>query len=133
MTDPAVDPQAQKIKDLEALIAAQRREIRNMQVVAERKNLELDALHFVWCSGQCGKPLSKEIVEEAIRNTDRLILKFNGQRSSRAWRLLSEYPDDQKALLYSWGHYRAMVDREQKAIKRAEEAEAKLSALIGPS
>jgi hypothetical protein len=48
--------------------------------VLRRKNLELDALHFVWCDGGCADGvhrwdhgvLTEAIVAEAERNTARL-------------------------------------------------------------
>lgn len=45
-----------------------------------RRNLQLDALHFVWCNGGCptgvhrhtDAPVTEELVAEAERNTSRL-------------------------------------------------------------
>lgn len=97
----------EQIKGLEALSEQHRSQIRRTQTVIERKNKELDALHFVWCSGTCGKPLTKDIVDEAIRNTERLITKFNGQSGNRAWRRLSDYPEQQDALVSAWKNFNA--------------------------
>jgi len=55
-------------------------QIRQMQECAERRNRQLDALHYVWCDGGCktgvhrwsGVPLTEEIVLEAEANTRRL-------------------------------------------------------------
>lgn len=53
---------------------------------AERRNRELDALHYVWCDGGCDSgvhrygehpPLTKEIVEEAQRYVTRLTRRWN--------------------------------------------------------
>lgn len=62
-----------------------------------RKNLELDALHFVWCSGGCDggvhrwvdERLTEETVIEAERNTKRLreyweSLKLKRQKARNA-------------------------------------------------
>lgn len=60
-----------------------REEIRQMQLAAERRNRDLDALHLVWCDGGCetgvhrfdgGGPeaIHQEIVDAAVRNTERL-------------------------------------------------------------
>jgi hypothetical protein len=57
-----------------------RRELRKMQIAIERKNRELDALHYVWCDGGCetgthrwSEPtITEEVVQEAERNTKRL-------------------------------------------------------------
>jgi hypothetical protein len=54
--------------------------IREQQVVLERKNRELDALHYVWCDGACASGvhrwndalITRELVEAAERNTRRL-------------------------------------------------------------
>ena len=66
--------------DKDTTIKNLRREISRLNDVLHRKNLELDSLHFVWCSGGCGggvhrwdeSELTAEIVFEAIRNTERL-------------------------------------------------------------
>ena len=59
----------------------QRATVTYMQTQLERRNRELDALHYVWCDGGCRggvhrfgehPPLTKELVEEAVRNTQRL-------------------------------------------------------------
>ena len=73
-------------------IKRQRREIRGMQLALERKNKELDALHFVWCSGGCRGgmhrfndiELTDEIVEESIRNTNRLVT-WHVNKKYRDW------------------------------------------------
>lgn len=41
------------IKALEKKIVSLKNEIRMMQIAAERRNEELKALHYVWCSGGC--------------------------------------------------------------------------------
>lgn len=56
-------------------------ELKHLQECLRRKNRELDALHYVWCSGGCkggthrytDQPVTAELVAEAIRNTDRLV------------------------------------------------------------
>ena len=51
-----------------------------------QRNLALDALHYVWCSGGCEggvhrfgehPPLTEEIVRAAVENTRRLVAWFN--------------------------------------------------------
>ena len=62
------------------LIDALRRNVRHQQLVLERKNRELDALHYVWCDGGCPRGvhrwddvlITRELVEAAERNTRRL-------------------------------------------------------------
>jgi hypothetical protein len=58
------------------------RELRRALQNNHKRNLQLDALHFVWCDGGClggvhrydGRPhaVTEEIVQEAERNTARL-------------------------------------------------------------
>ena len=66
-----------------ALIERVRRqadEIRIMQLAAERRTQELDALHLVWCDGGCAGGvhrwddalITREVVEAAERNARRL-------------------------------------------------------------
>lgn len=55
-------------------------DIRQMQLVLERKNRALDAMHYVWCDGGCARGVhrwtntlvTREIVEAAERNAQRL-------------------------------------------------------------
>ena len=58
-------------------------EVQKMQKALERKNKELDAMHFVWCDGGCStgvhrfdelgpEAITEKIVEMAERNTRRL-------------------------------------------------------------
>lgn len=62
------------------LIDALRRNVREQQLVLERKNREMDALHYVWCDGGCPRGvhrwndalITRELVEAAERNTRRL-------------------------------------------------------------
>lgn len=69
-----------EIEELQVLCARQRRELSNLQEVLRRKNLELDALHMVWCSGGCkhgvhrftNEVVTEELVATAERNTERL-------------------------------------------------------------
>lgn len=69
-----------------SLIDSLRRIIREMQVVAERKNRELDALHLVWCDGACPGGVhrwsdlivTEELVAAAERNTKRLRHWYSG-------------------------------------------------------
>jgi hypothetical protein len=74
------DDDATRIFNLEEKVRRQAHQIRQMQVVLERKNRELDALHYVWCDGACSRGvhrwddalITRELVETAERNTQRL-------------------------------------------------------------
>jgi len=72
---------AETIKEL-------RRQLRIQQEALERKNRELDALHFVWCDGTCSsgvnrwcddEKITEELVELAERNTRRLRRWWNNR------------------------------------------------------
>ena len=79
------------VEAAEDVIAALRRQLEeakrtigDLQDCLHKKNLALDALHYVWCSGGCesgthrysDQELTSEIVGEAVRNTDRLVQQF---------------------------------------------------------
>lgn len=68
--------------------------IQQLQASLHQKNLELDSLHYVWCTGGCKTgihrysdlpPLTQEIVDTAERNVQRLKTSFLNQefRKSR--------------------------------------------------
>lgn len=69
-------------KELEQKIRHLKQTITSQRLVLERKNKELDALNYVWCSGGCTTgvhqydpnlpPLTEELVQLAERNTERL-------------------------------------------------------------
>jgi hypothetical protein len=68
------------IAELREKVRRQAAVIRQQQLVLERKNRELDALHYVWCDGGCERGVhrwsdalvTRELVEAAERNTRRL-------------------------------------------------------------
>jgi hypothetical protein len=77
-----------------------RREVTIAQEAARRRNLEIDALHYVWCDGGCAsgthrfehrQPLSEEIVELAVRNTDRLVKWWRNKEYKAAWKLAPDH------------------------------------------
>lgn len=96
-------------------------ELRAAQEQAERRNRELDALHYVWCDGGCdsgvhrwtdGKP-DEQTVREAVRNTGRLVSWYRNAAARRG-----EVPPD-------FGDAVAA-----DAIARAERAERLLARLL---
>lgn len=73
-----------------SLASSQSRELAHLNDVLARKNRELDALHYVWCSGACeggthryGGELTEEIVVEAERNTRRLRERWDALAKGR--------------------------------------------------
>lgn len=71
---------ADEVAELREKVRRQAADIRQMQLVLERKNRELDALHYVWCDGGCYRGVhrwtntlvTKEMVEAAERQARRL-------------------------------------------------------------
>ena len=69
-----------KVWELEQRIASQRHTLKWHNEALRRKNLELDAMHFVWCDGGCktgvhrwtDNTVSQEVVDEAKRQVKRL-------------------------------------------------------------
>jgi len=69
-----------EIEQLLEKVRKLKRELRIAYANNEKRNIQLDALHFVWCDGGCGsgvhrwtsEELTAEIVAEAILNTNRL-------------------------------------------------------------
>lgn len=73
--------QAIHIKQLEELIHHQKHALQMLNEATRKKNLELDALHYVWCNGGCAGgihrfkenvPITEELVRTAEYNTIRL-------------------------------------------------------------
>jgi hypothetical protein len=73
------------IVHLEEKLQHLKEEVAYLQDRNRERNIELDALHYVWCDGTCeagvhrwtDTPLTKELVEAAVSNTNRLIRKWN--------------------------------------------------------
>jgi len=75
------------IQQLEKKIETQKRELATLNECLRLKNRDLDAMHYVWCSGGCEtgthryhkEHLTKELVQLAKYHTNRLITHFNNQ------------------------------------------------------
>ena len=78
-----------RIYELEKQAQIYKAEITDLNRALREKNLALDALHWVWCSGGCERgahrfhdePLTEEIVALAERNTRRLREYFQNRQS----------------------------------------------------
>jgi hypothetical protein len=77
----ALVPLSDDVESLKATIKRLRRQIRIANEGAHRRNLDLDALHYVWCNGGCEggvhrwtdrAPLTEELVSAAENNTERM-------------------------------------------------------------
>lgn len=92
------------IKDLaftrdraEAQVENLRRELDDQRRNNHARNVALDALHFVWCSGGCESgvhrydhaELTQEIVAAAIRNTTRLVGWWISKGFKAEWKVAS--------------------------------------------
>jgi len=72
---------AERIKELEEQVATLKHELKYANANNRLRNLEMDALHYVWCNGGCPggvhrwqeDSVTEEIVNLAVRNTDRLV------------------------------------------------------------
>ena len=68
-------------------------EITRLNDALHRKNVQLDALHFVWCDGGCASgvhrydhgELTEEIVVEAERNARRLRAWWSNAAFKKQW------------------------------------------------
>ena len=79
--------------DKDAEIEKLKMQLRLANARNHERNVQLDALHFVWCSGgcymgvhrfgDCDRPLTEETVIEAERNTVRMRQWWNANR----WRV----------------------------------------------
>lgn len=83
--DSAIDELVRRLEDenadLRRQLAKAKGRARQLEDNLAKKNRELDALHYVWCSGGCeggvhrhfDKELTAKTVASAVRNTDRLV------------------------------------------------------------
>lgn len=61
-----------------------RRQLKNDQAAAHKKNLDLDAMHYVWCTGSCqgvhryceSEDITPEQLTNVMNNTYRILAKF---------------------------------------------------------
>jgi hypothetical protein len=97
-----VKNQAMHIKIIEELISKQKAHITTMQSSLEKKNRQLDALLFVWCSGGCLNgihrykdiPLTEELVRTAECNTIRLreyLQNYNYRKHDKSYKKVRLY------------------------------------------
>lgn len=82
---------AQVCREAQAETEKLKRELTRAQQNNHARNLQLDALHFVWCDGGCKfgvhrfdeKSLTLETVQAAMRNTARLVRYFKNYHYRR--------------------------------------------------
>lgn len=78
----------EQIAQLRAKVAELHKQLQLAQENNHRRNVELDALHHVWCSGGCDEgvhrwaegEITQEIVDAAVRNTERLVKWFENRK-----------------------------------------------------
>lgn len=81
-----------EIKRLQEQVRELRRVLTYTNEENHRKNLMLDAAHYVWCDGGCAGgihrwtpgPLTQETVDCAVRQTERLKRKWGNLEAKRA-------------------------------------------------
>jgi hypothetical protein len=92
------------VESLKATIKELRRQITIANEAAHQRNLDLDALHYVWCNGGCeggvhrwtGRaPLTEDLVVAAERNTERMRTWLRGhrERQARRERIAQGFPE----------------------------------------
>jgi hypothetical protein len=105
------------IQHLEKKISNQKWQLELLNESLREKNLALDALHYVWCSGGCGfgvhrdsdGKVTKEIVEKAKHNTNRLITWYN---NSEFHKLKDDsIPEIKVSLDDVWFYFRIVAPR----------------------
>lgn len=89
------NPAVTSIEKLQAEAVEYRRQITDMRLALQRKNRELDALHYVWCDGGCEygahrwspQSINEETVLTAELNTKRLRAWWNNfqHRNKQGW------------------------------------------------
>lgn len=78
----------EQIAQLRAEVAELRKQLKAAQANNHKRNIELDALHYVWCSGGCDEgvhrwtegEITQEVIDAATRNTERLVQWFENRR-----------------------------------------------------
>lgn len=89
------------------------------------RNLDLDALHYVWCNGGCDKgvhrwssdEVTREIVDVAIRNVGRLVEWFNNHN----FRKLDEFKPGKAYDAESYRHTWHRIHEENEQLKSENE------------
>lgn len=84
-----LDREHAKVLRLEEKVRMQRHELEWHNKALRERNLQLDAMHWVWCDGPCKggihrwteAKLTEELVAEAERNTRRLRTKLNSMKA----------------------------------------------------
>lgn len=88
LVDGGASPSARSIQQLEGKLRTLKRQVTYLQQALHDRNLQLDAMHYVWCDGGCKAgthrftpgPITEEVVAEAERNSRRLRTWFNNHQ-----------------------------------------------------
>lgn len=80
--------------DLHRKIARQAAELTRLREVIERKNRELDAMHFVWCTGGCAGGVHRwsdgEITEAMVVHAERQAVRLRSWFTNALYRTSRE-------------------------------------------
>lgn len=95
LDDGGASPSVRSIQRLEGKLRTLKRQVTYMQRALHERNVQLDALHHVWCDGGCKggthrwteQTITEEVVAEAERNTKRLRRWFESfkYRNKMGW------------------------------------------------
>lgn len=77
--------------DLLARIERYKSQITDLQETLRVKNIALDALHYVWCSGGCGdRLLTEELVTSAEHQVQRMRTWLESNQWRKKWDAMSD-------------------------------------------
>lgn len=96
MSGQTVTLPLEELENLKTRLRNQAYEITKLNEALRQRNLDLDALHFVWCDGGCysgvhrfsDTKLTEEMIKRAERNTKRLRSWYDTVK----WRFTGDFP-----------------------------------------
>jgi hypothetical protein len=85
-----------KIRNLEGKISRQAQELTQLNESLRQKNIDLDAMHFVWCDGGCFDGVHRhtegEVTEEIVKCAEINVKRLREWFENRAYRDQYEKP-----------------------------------------
>jgi hypothetical protein len=122
------------IEDLEAEVTRLKRELTYAYRNNHTRNVELDALNYVWCDGGCASgthrwtknDMTAETVRLAVRNTQRLVSWWNNRLTKEQYELQRRHVDENSAdqlkrLIFAVHDAKRWASRWKKLAKRYKE------------
>ncbi len=78
------------IEELQAKIQRQAADITQMRDALHEKNVELDAMHYIWCDGGCETGAHRwtenTITEEVVQRAERSVRRLRAWFENHEWR-----------------------------------------------